>query len=80
MPKRKREDGDETSSAQKRLVQKRLKLGVSKLGHAFKVCKGFERQKLGRRQKNAVSEKSDKDVARIDTEIAALKVSVSRNQ
>jgi hypothetical protein len=45
-----------------------------KLGHAFKIAKGFERQKLGRRQKTAAAAKNEKDSQRVETEIAALKV------
>ena len=79
MPKRKRDDGDlqEVEShrgAKQQRVQHKLKVGVTKLGHAFKVAKGFERQKLGRRRKTAVAEKNDNDISRIDTEIDALKV------
>lgn len=78
MPKRKRdEDGDEESSVKQRRVQHKLKVGVTKLGHAFKIAKGFERQKLGRRRKNAVSQQNDKDIARIDSEIVALKARIT---
>lgn len=79
MPKRKREDDDDASgdvvpSAQRQRIQHKLKQGTVKLGHAFKVAKGFERQKLGRRRKTAGAQKKEKDVERIDAEIAALKV------
>lgn len=79
MPKRKRDggDGEDTegrNGVKQRRIEHKLKLGATKLGHAFKVAKGFERQKLGRRRKNAVSESNVKDVARIDSEIEALKV------
>ena len=79
MPKRKRDDVDGQNSegrnsVRQRRVEQTLKLGATKLGHAFKVAKGLERRKLGRRRKTAVSESNEKDVARIDAEIEALKV------
>ena len=79
MPKRKREDGDapdaeSRNGVKQRRTEHKLKLGAIKLGHAFKVAKGFERQKLGRRRKNAVSQNNPNDVKRIDAEIEALKV------
>lgn len=83
MPKRKREDGtEETPEKSPEAVadpkQKRLQLKLHqatvKVGHAFKVAKGFERQKLGRRQKTAAAAKNEKDAQRVETEIAALKV------
>jgi hypothetical protein len=82
MPKRKREDGDvpdvdTRNGVKQRRTEHKLKLGAIKLGHAFKVAKGFERQKLGRRRKNAVAQSNPKDVKRIDAEIEALKVRVT---
>jgi hypothetical protein len=83
MPKRKRDDGtDATPEGSPEPVadpkQKRLQLklyqATVKLGHAFKIAKGFERQKLGRRQKTAAAAKNEKDSQRVETEIAALKV------
>lgn len=44
------------------------------LAKAFKTARGFERQKLGRRKKNAAAGKDEKEMARIDAEVAALKV------
>ncbi|KAH9827811.1 protein bud22-like [Teratosphaeria destructans] len=83
MPKRKREAGDNgdgegvppgvpPGAAQQR-VQHKLKQGVVKLGHAFKIAKGFERQKLSRRLKTAQSEKKEFDEQRINAEISAIK-------
>ena len=46
-----------------------------KLGNAFKIAKGFERKKIGRRQKTAAAAKNEKDSQRVETEIAAMKVS-----
>lgn len=80
MPKRKREDGASEGSPEavadpkQRRLQLKLEQGTVKLGHAFKVAKGFERQKLGRRQKTAASEKNESNAQRIEAEIAALKV------
>lgn len=77
MPKRKREeDGSEDGRGDVRQKRVRYKLqqGTAKLGHAFKIAKGFERQKLGRRRKNAAKAEKEKDLSRIDGEIAAVKV------
>ena len=74
MTKRKRDEADEVVDAKRQRVHHKIKLGVTKLGHAFKVSKGFERQKLGRRQKAAVAENNEDDNKRIDSEITALKV------
>lgn len=77
--KRKRGGDDDPTSdhggAKHQRLQHKLAHGTTKLGHAFKVAKGFERQKLGRRYKNAGAQGSDADLKRIDTEISALKVS-----
>ena len=74
MGKRKREESDEALNVKQQRVRYKLKHGVTKVGHAFKVAKGFERQKLGRRQKNALAESNKQDVVRIESEITALKV------
>lgn len=76
MVKRKREETEsgQVDSAKRQRVQHKLKVGVTKIGHAFKVSKGFERQKLGRRRKTAAAKSNAQDVQRIDSEIAALKV------
>lgn len=78
MPKRKRDDedvqDDAGGGAKARRVEHKLKLGATKVGHAFKIAKGFERQKLGRRQKDAKSRGDASNVERIDAEIGALKV------
>ena len=78
MPKRKRESDAETEdvrpSAHQQRVQYKLKQSTVKLGHAFKVAKGFERQKLGRRRQTALTENENMTVKRIDAEIGALKV------
>ena len=78
MAKRSREDADldnaDDRSVKQRRVAHKLSQSASKIGHAFKVARGFERQKLGRRRKNAVAKADQKDVDRIDSEIGALKV------
>jgi len=80
MPKRKRENDSPGATAatsfKQQRVQLKLKTNAAKLRHAFKVAKGFERQKLSRRRKDAESGKNEKkkSVERIDDEVAALKV------
>ena len=83
MGKRKRDEGAEEAdggiSIKQRRINHKLKLATSKLGHAFKVAKGFERQKLGRRRKTA-EQNNLKDVERIEFEITALKVRALRHE
>ncbi|TKA61283.1 hypothetical protein B0A55_11336 [Friedmanniomyces simplex] len=79
MPKRKREDDahdtpEPNNGAKAQRVRHKLQHGTVKLGHAFKVAKGFERQKLGRRRKNAIAQSNAADVQRIDAEAAAVKI------
>lgn len=84
MPKRKRDSpeyatgGDASQSAKQQRVQYKIVQGSKKLNHAFKIAKGFERQKLGRRHKTAVGNGDQGNVQRIDAEIAALKVQYSQ--
>jgi len=75
MPKRKREDAEDgpTSGIKQRRISHKLKLHITKIGHAFKTSKGLERQKLGRRHKTATSKAETADTSRIDSEILALK-------
>lgn len=51
-----------------------LDLGKRTIFQSLKVARGFERQKLGRRQKAAKSAKIEADIKRHETEIQALKV------
>ncbi|KAK0333880.1 hypothetical protein LTR91_010852 [Friedmanniomyces endolithicus] len=79
MPKRKREEDpngatEPNNGAKAQRVRHKLQQGTVKLGHAFKVAKGFERQKLGRRRKNAIAQSNATDVKRIDAEAAAVKI------
>jgi hypothetical protein len=48
--------------------------GVLMITRALKTSRGFERQKLSRREKTAKSQKDDKALARIKEEIETLKV------
>lgn len=48
--------------------------GTKILHRALKVARGFERQKLGRRQKAAKDKKDGAETARLEAEVAALKV------
>ena len=59
---------------QQRQVEHLLEQGKKALFRSLKVARGFERQKLGRRQKTAKAEKAETDVIRLDAEVAALKV------
>lgn len=82
MPKRKREDGEASDNEQpSRHTGPQRKRAEEKLFHAqkivqraLKIAKGFERQKLGRRQKTATKEKDEATLKRLEAEIEALKV------
>jgi hypothetical protein len=82
MSKRKRsadDDEDATGGAPDIRKQRRIlyafSQGAHQLAQAFKLAKGFERQKLGRRRKDADAQKDYRGMRRIDEEVAALKVS-----
>ena len=51
-----------------------LDYGKKSLLRALKVARGFERQKLGRRQKLAKEERVEDESRRLDAEVATLKV------
>lgn len=75
-------DSPEISSPHSQLSPKRVKnsveLGKTSLFRALKLARGFERQKLGRRQKTARESNVDVEImARLDAEISTLKVSHS---
>jgi hypothetical protein len=78
MPKRKREDNEEprgdarTGGSMKRAAEK-IHHGKTIIHRALKLAKGFERQKLSRRQKTA-KKGSAEEIKRIEDEIEALKV------
>lgn len=75
MPKRKR---DEQQHGPPEALRIQLDLGTKKLAHSLKLARGIERQKLGRRQKDALAQQldsaSNNTNARIEAEIGALKV------
>lgn len=48
--------------------------GVLMISRGLKTSRGFERQKLSRREKTAKSQKDDKALARLKEEIETLKV------
>lgn len=88
MPKRKFEDDNaadgkpNVSNGALRMQRERLEaileLAKKTLSRALKVAKGFERQKLGRRQKVAKEQKDDAGTVRLKAEEAALKVCCSK--
>ena len=76
----KRQHPDQPSAPHKRrrhdasAVDVVLAGGKKRLFRALKAARGFERQKLGRRTKQAHAKQAAGDVARIEAEVAALKV------
>ena len=80
MPKRKRTENDSLperqSNRQQHQFEGALSHGKTILFRALKLARGFERQKLGRRQKEARSADSKEQLERIEAEVVALKVSV----
>lgn len=86
MPKRKFEDAtdsDTVDAPARRKVPRQggldgiLDNGKKTLFRAFKVSRGFERQKLGRRQKTAKEQNAPAETARLAQEVIALKVGAS---
>lgn len=61
-------------SAQEKRLGSVLERSKQKLYQALKLAKGFERQKLGRRQKTAKVAQDDSDSKRLAAEVIALKV------
>lgn len=89
MPKRKRfETGtvegqsDESLArsvrSQRQQLDTFIEYGKKNLFRSLKVARGFERQKLGRRQKIAKENHDDAETARLEAEVAALKVRRAR--
>lgn len=85
MPKRKFEDFTEASQkthgdpnravrTQQAQVEGLLERSQKALFRSLKVARGFERQKLGRRQKTAKAENTEADTVRLEAEVEALKV------
>jgi hypothetical protein len=77
MPKRKwsnyQNDGGRSFPSRKDVVSETLTQSKKLLHRALKTAKGFERQKLGKRQKIAIDGENFEDVRRINREIEALK-------
>lgn len=63
-----------TLRAQGERLKQSLIDGQKSLSRALKLARGFERQKLGRRQKTSKERCNDTETARIGAEILALKV------
>ena len=87
MPKRKRDQQDHRNEdvvdgpeRRLRLRQRQLEgaidLSKKNVFRALKVGRGFERQKLGRRQNAAKEKKAEDEIARLNAEIAVLKVGI----
>jgi hypothetical protein len=87
MPKRKRTYEDKESfqndsansprralEVQKKQVEQHVTIGKKALNKALKLAKGFERQKLGRRLKEAKTKNDPADISRLECEIEVLKV------
>ncbi|KAK4506631.1 hypothetical protein PRZ48_000363 [Zasmidium cellare] len=80
MSKRKRsddvEDGEADAAAnfrQQRRIMAAFSESTKNLSRAFKLAKGLEQQKTGRRLKTAAAKKDQKDMDRINAEKAAIK-------
>ena len=84
MPKRKHEhhagpeiyhtNGHETSQLRQEDLDPLLEYGKKSIFRALKLGRGFERQKLGRRQKNAQETAAVEETERLKAEVKALKV------
>lgn len=59
---------------QEQYIENVLQGSKQLLAQALKLARGFERQKLGRRQKSAKAADNDSDSKRLVAEIKALKV------
>lgn len=86
MPKRKRSDYEESNisnlddrrlGAQIARLEQKIEHGCQLIHRALKTARGFERQKLGRRQKTARQANETAQLSRIEEEIQALKVEFS---
>lgn len=65
----------EAVRAQRQRLESVLERSKKTLFQALKLARGFERQKLGRRQKVAKAAEDDGDSKRLAAEVIALKVS-----
>ncbi len=59
---------------QRKQLERVLEHGKKKLFQALKLARGFERQKLGRRQKTVKKDAGAPETVRLPVEVAALKV------
>lgn len=78
MPKRKLSDRDSapkerTYNVQTMRLTQKFEQGVILLSRALKTARGFERQKLGRREKTAKAQGSSETLQRIAEEVAFIK-------
>ena len=71
-----RNDPDGNTRLRKQQIEGAIQNGNKTVFRALKVARGFERQKLGRRQKVANEKKAPEEIARLNAEVAALKVSL----
>jgi BUD22 len=77
MPKRKRDENDDHESEdraqkiRKNRLRAKIEQGNKSIASALKLARGFERQKLGRRQKTAKDD--PKALPRLNEEVSALK-------
>ena len=67
-------DPKSKSSIQATRLTQLFDQGVHNLSRALKTARGFERQKLGKREQRAKKEKDEKLLGRTGEEIGALKV------
>lgn len=79
MPKRKLSDlnspgAGTAQTAKASLLTQTFEQGVHNISRALRTARGFERQKLGRREQKARSEGNCEVLERVGGEIAALKV------
>ena len=81
MPKRKLDEisnangfGAGATQRQRQQFDGLLEQGRKALSQSLKIARGFERQKLGRRQKAAKREEHEAEEARLGAEVLALKV------
>lgn len=75
MPKRKLADvAPRSRNPQTTALTTTFTNGVQTLSRALRTARGFERQKLGRREQKAKSEKNDNALTKVREEIEALKV------
>lgn len=85
MPKRKRAESEDANDSPESREERKTVLRVTRLTNKFeyeiqtlfralKTARGFERQKMGRRQKTAQKEKNEGALARLQEEVQVLKV------